>query len=145
MPQPSTADPTVPRRRGTPIVPALIGFAAALPYYVIFVKHPDGAFDLLTLILAFTGGIYYGVALREGSRRRLIAEALLGGALTIMAALSLWWTPLWMAAGFALHGFYNLAHHTGAMKHGIRHWFPPLHAAWEWAIAAMVVWFTMRF
>jgi hypothetical protein len=142
---PEAAAPTespAPARKRTPLLPVVIGFAAAVPYYFMFDLHPDGAFDLLALILAFTGGIYYGVALREGSRRRLIGEALAGGALTIVAALSLWWNPLWMAGGFAAHGLWNLAHHTGAVKHGIRHWFPPLHAAWEWAIAAMIVYFT---
>jgi hypothetical protein len=114
----------------------------SLPFLVLFNEHPDGAFDLLTLILAFTGGIYYGVALREGSRRRLIGETLAGGALTILAALALWWTPILLAVGFAAHGLWNLAHHTGAVKHGIRRWFPPMHAAWEWAIAAMVVFYT---
>lgn len=142
MPDPSTVPAGTPRRR-TPLIPVLVGFAAALPYYVLFLKHPDGAFDLLSLILAFTGGIYYGVALHAGTRRRLVGEALAGGVLTLMAALSLWWTPLWIAAGFAAHGLWNLAHHTGAVKHGIRHWFPPMHAAWEWAIAAMVVYFTI--
>lgn len=142
MPDPSTAPSAAPRRR-TPLVPVVVGFAAALPYYVLFLRHPDGAYDLLTLVLAFTGGIYYGVALREGTRRRLIGEALAGGALTLLAALALWWTPLWLALGFAAHGLWNLAHHTGAVKHGIRHWFPPMHAAWEWAIAALVVYFTL--
>jgi hypothetical protein len=28
------------------------------------------------------------------------------------------------------------------VKHGIRHWFPPMHAAWEWAVAALVIYFT---
>ena len=70
------------------------------------------------------------------------AVVLAGGALTLIAALSLWWTPMWMALGFAAHGMWNLAHHTGAVKHGIRHWFPPMHAAWEWAVAALVVYFT---
>jgi hypothetical protein len=139
---PEAADLPVARSRKSPLVPVLGGFAMSLPFLVLFNEHPDGAFDLLTLILAFTGGIYYGVALREGSRRRLIGETLAGGALTILAALALWWTPILLAVGFAAHGLWNLAHHTGAVKHGIRRWFPPMHAAWEWAIAAMVVFYT---
>jgi hypothetical protein len=135
------SEPIVPKRRPAPLVPVLVGFAMALPFLLIFHQHPDGAFDLLTLILAFTGGIYYGVALHEGTRRRLVGEALAGGALTILAALALWWTPLWAAAGFAGHGLWNLAHHTGAVKHGIRVWFPPMHAAWEWAVAALIVYY----
>jgi hypothetical protein len=139
---PEAEAPSAPPRRTSPLIPVLGGFAMALPFLVLFNEHPDGAYDLLTLILAFTGGIYYGVALREGSRRRLIGETLAGGALTIVAALALWWNPLWLAAGFAAHGLWNLAHHTGAVKHGIRRWFPPMHAAWEWAVAAMVVFYT---
>jgi hypothetical protein len=136
------APSTAPPRKRTPIMPVLIGFALAVPYYGLFLVHPDGAFDLLSLILAFTGGVYFGAALHGGTRRRLVGEALAGGALTLLAALGLWWTPLWLALGFVAHGLWNLAHHTGAVKHGIRHWFPPMHAAWEWAVAALVVYFT---
>jgi len=135
-------EPSAPIRLKSPLVPVLGGVAMALPFLVLFELHPDGALDLLSLILAFTGGIYYGVALREGSRRRLIGETLAGGALTVLAAFALWWTPTWLAVGFAAHGLWNLAHHTGAVKHGIRQWFPPMHAAWEWAVAALVLYFT---
>jgi hypothetical protein len=135
-------DSPAPTLKKSPLIPVLGGFAMAVPFLYLFREHPDGAFDLLSLILAFTGGIYYGVALREGSRRRLIGETLAGGGLTILAALALWWNPLFLAVGFAAHGVWNLAHHTGAVKHGIRRWFPPMHAAWEWAIAAMVVFHT---
>jgi hypothetical protein len=138
-----SSEPSAPSPARSPLVPILGGLAMALPFLVLYNEHPDGAYDLLTLILAFTGGIYYGVALREGSRRRLIGETLAGGGLTILAALALWWNPLFLAVGFAAHGVWNLAHHTGRVKHGIRRWFPPMHATWEFAVAALTVYYTL--
>jgi len=140
-----SAEPPVssrPPRRRSPLIPVLVGFAAAVPFYVLFTLHPDGALDLLTLILAFAGGIYFGAALRDGSRGRLVGEALAGGLMVLVAALALWWSPLWLALGFGVHGVWNLAHHTGHAKNGVRPWFPPTYAAWEWVVAAMVVYYT---
>lgn len=132
---------TTPRLR-SPLIPVAVGFALALPFLGFFQLHPDGAFDLLALILALTGGIYVGAALRGGTRGRLAFETIAAAALVIMAFLGLSWSPLWIAAGFALHGAWDLAHHTGAVTHGVRRWFPPFCASWDWAIAAMVVYFS---
>jgi hypothetical protein len=130
-----------PRRR-SPLIPVFIGFALALPFLGLFRIHPDGAFDLLALILALTGGIYLGAALHGGGRGRMIFEGVFAAVLVILGLLSLTWTPLWMALGFVLHGLWDLAHHTGSVKHGVRRWFPPFCAAWDWAIAAMIVFFS---
>ena len=120
----------------------MLAFVLALPFVVLFLKHPDGAYDLLALILAFTGGIYFGAALNGGTRRKLIVEGVLGWSLVLMAALALWWTPYWLAAGFIIHGVWDLVHHTGNVEHGVRRWFPPFCAAWDWAVAALVLFFS---
>jgi hypothetical protein len=133
----------LPRERGrAPLVPVFVGLALALPFLFLFRIHPDGAFDLLALLLAFTGGIYYGAALHGGGRGRVAFEGALGGVLVLLGFLSLAWSPLWMAAGYALHGLWDLMHHTGAVKHGVRRWFPPFCASWDWIIAAMIVFFS---
>ena len=131
-----------PTRRRPPLVPVLAGFALALPFIPLLSMHPDGAFDLLTLILALTGGIYLGAALRGAGRGRIAFEGVLSAVLVVFALLALWWSPLWLAAGLVLHGAWDLAHHTGAVAHGVRRWFPPFCAAWDWAVAAMVVFFS---
>lgn len=130
-----------PRRR-SPLIPVAAGFVLALPFLGFFIIHPDGAFDLLSLILALTGGIYVGAALHGGSRGRLAFETVLAAALVVLAFLGFSWSPLWVALGFALHGAWDLAHHTGAVAHGVRRWFPPFCAAWDWAVAAMIVYFS---
>lgn len=131
-----------PPRRRAPLLPVLAGFALALPFVLLFVMHPDGAFDLLALLLAFTGGIYYGAALNGGRRGRIVFEGAFAALLIAFAFLGFSWSPLWMAAGFALHGLWDLVHHTGAVQHGVRRWFPPFCAAWDWAIATMIVFFS---
>ena len=130
-----------PRRRA-PLVPVFAGFVLALPFLAFFRIHPDGAFDLLSLILALTGGIYLGAALHGGTRGRVVIETVLAATLVILAFLALAWSPLWLALGLVLHGAWDLPHHTGAVSHGVRRWFPPFCAAWDWAIAAMVVFFS---
>lgn len=137
------AESTLPRRRsGAPLVPVMAGFALALPFLAVFIKHPDGAFDLLALLLTFTGGIYYGASLKGGRRGRIVFEGVFAALLIGFGLLALSWTPLWLALGFALHGVWDLVHHTGGVEHGVRRWFPPFCAAWDWAIAAMVVYFS---
>jgi hypothetical protein len=102
--------------------------------------HPDGAFDLLTLILAFTGGTYTGAALRaEVGRGKLATEWAFGAALVIVAALSLWWAPIWLAAGFGAHAAWDVVHHTRRPGLGIRRWFPPFCAAFDIAVVALVL------
>jgi hypothetical protein len=136
------AEPTAPVRRRAPLVPVFLGFALALPFLPLFQMHPDGAFDLLALLLAFTGGIYFGAALNGGRRGRLAFEGAFAALMIVFGLLALFWSPLWLALGFALHGVWDLVHHTGAVEHGVRRWFPPFCAAWDWIIAAMVVFFS---
>ena len=136
------AEPAPAPRRRSPLIPAFVGFALALPFLGLFRIHPDGAFDLLALILALTGGIYLGAALNGGARGRLAFEGTFAAVLVILALLSLTWSPLWMALGFVLHGVWDLVHHTGGVSHGVRRWFPPFCAAWDWAIAALIVFFS---
>lgn len=131
-----------PPRRRAPLLPVALGFVLALPFLVIFIKHPDGAFDLLALLLSFTGGIYYGATLNGGRRGRVLFEGGFAALLIGFGFLALAWSPLWLALGFALHGVWDLVHHTGGVQHGVRRWFPPFCAAWDWAIAAMVVYFS---
>lgn len=125
-------------------VAAIAGIALALPFVAIFMYHPDGAYDLLSLILAMTGGVYAGAALRaDAPRRALVVEWFVAAVLVILAALSLWWTPLWMAAGFVLHGVWDLVHHARRRGLGVRRGFHPFCAAFDGAVAALVIYFTL--
>lgn len=131
-----------PTTRRSPAIPALTGGVLALPFIAILMYHPDGAYDLLALILAFTGGVYTGSALRaEVATRKLAVEWAFGALLVIVAALSFWWSPTWLAAGFGVHAVWDVAHHARQPGLGIRRWFPPFCAAFDLAIAALVLFY----
>ena len=136
------AEPSRAPQARAPLIPVFAGFALALPFVPFFQMHPDGAFDILALILAATGAVYLGAALQSAGRARLALEWLFATALVLLGALGLWWTPLWLALGFVLHGVWDLAHHTGAVSTAVRRWYPPFSAAWSWAVAAMLVYFS---
>ena len=131
-----------PTTRRSIAIPALIGAVLALPFIAILMYHPDGAYDLLALILAFTGGVYTGSALRaEVATRKLATEWGFGALLVILASLSLWWSPIWLAAGFGAHAVWDVMHHARRPGLGIRRWFPPFCAAFDVTVAALVLFY----
>lgn len=135
--------PAEPTRAPRTALSLLIGVALALPFVALFILHRDGAYDLLTLILAFTGGIYGGAAVRTGAGRTRAATEFAGGAaLLVVAALSLWWSPVWLAAGFGAHAAWDLVHHFRGGAPGVHRGFPSFCAAFDIAVAAMVIYFT---
>jgi hypothetical protein len=131
-----------PARAPRTALSLLTGLALALPFGALFILHRDGAYDLLTLILAFTGGIYAGAAMRTGAARRGAAEFAVGAVMLVVAALSLWWSPIWLAAGFGAHAAWDLVHHFRGGAPGVHRGFPSFCAAFDLAVAAMVICFT---
>ena len=135
MPDPSPSRP--PRT-----VPALFGVVLALPFLGLFLYHPDGAVDLLALLLALTGGVYVGAALRHGVGRLVLAlEVVMAAWMMVCAALGLWWAPWWLAVGFTTHGVWDMVHHPRALDVGVRRWFPPFCAAFDAVVAALILYF----
>ncbi|MBB4636342.1 DUF6010 family protein [Longimicrobium terrae] len=132
-----------PARAPRTALSLLTGLALALPFVALFILHRDGAYDLLTLILAFTGGIYGGAAVRTGATRaRAATEFGVGAVMLVVAALSLWWSPIWLAAGFAAHAAWDPVHHFRGGAPGVHRGFPGFCAAFDLAVAAMVIYFT---
>lgn len=119
--------------------PVLIGVALSVPFAVLLRELRDPTLDLLALILAASGGIYWGVAASEGRRGLKAVEAAAGVAFIAMAMLGLTWTSLWIAAGFALHGVWDVLHHPRRIRTGLRAWFPPFCATFDWLVAIYIV------
>ncbi|HEX8395511.1 MAG TPA: DUF6010 family protein [Longimicrobium sp.] len=129
-----------PRRT---LLAAVAGLALALPFLGLFILHRDGAYDLLTLILAFTGGIYGGAAVRTGApRAKAATEFAVGAAMVVVAALSLWWSPIWLVAGYGAHAAWDVLHHARGGAPGVHRWFPGFCAVFDVAVAVMVFVFT---
>ena len=130
--------PASPEHGGS-LRPALAGAALSLIFLPLLYFLRDGALDLLALILAASGGIYWGVAASEGGRRVRAMEALAGVSFVAMAMLGLWWTSLWIAAGYVLHGAWDVLHHPRRIRSGLRGWFPPFCATFDFLVAIFIL------
>lgn len=119
--------------------PALIGAALSLLFVPLLMELRDITMDFLAMILAASGGVYWGVAASEGARRVKAMEALAGLAFVFMAMLGLSWTSLWTVAGFALHGAWDLLHHPRRIRTGLRRWFPPFCATFDFLVAIFIL------
>jgi hypothetical protein len=133
----ASASPDAHEHGGT-LLPALIGAALSLLFIPLLMYLRDGALDLLAFILAASGGIYWGVAATEARRGIKVIEAAAGLAFVIMAMLGLWWTSLWIAVGYVLHGAWDFAHHPRRIRTGLRRWFPPFCATFDWLVALYI-------
>jgi hypothetical protein len=115
-------------------LPPLLGLLLALPFIPFFRLHPDGAYDLLTLLLVLGAGVRLGAAPASGAARA--GAVLLAIVLVVLALLAFFWSPLWLAAGFMLLAGWTFAAHR-------RRPHPPLlpfGSAWSLAAAGVVLW-----
>ena len=139
-PEPGAVAPTPPTAEsGGSLRPALAGAALALPFAAALYLFREGALDLLALILAASGGVYWGVAASGQPRRVAAAEALAGLAFVAIAMLGLWWSSIWIAAGYVLHALWDFAHHPRGIHTGIRRWFPPFCATFDILVAVFTI------
>jgi hypothetical protein len=96
--------------------------------------------QLVALFLAFTACVYPGALLNQSAPGRVVAGELVVAALVLgMAALGLAASPLWLAAGYALHGAWDLFHHPRAVPTRVAAWFPPLCAGFDFVVALFVI------
>lgn len=112
----------------------LVGVLLALPFVPLFLRHPDGAIDLLTLLLVLGAGFRVGAA-PPGMRTGADAGA---AALTVLALLGLFWSSAWLAAGLGALAAWSLALHLRAP--GPRPLLP-FGFVWGLAAALLVLWF----
>ena len=124
---------------GRPFLPALAGAALSLLFAAALYFFPVEASDLLALLLAATGGVYFGAAVATGRRGWVIVEGAAALSCIVMAALGLWWSSVWIAAGFAAHGVWDVLHHPRAVRTPVRRWFPPFCAAFDWLVALYIL------
>ena len=114
-------------------LPAVLGLALALPFVPLFRVHPDGAWDLLTLLLVLGTGVRLGAAPGTGSAR--VAPILLVVLLVVLALLALFWSPLWLALGFVVLAAWTYAAHRSGSRRAL-----PFGTVWPLIAAGIVLW-----
>jgi hypothetical protein len=107
---------------------------------VVHMTPAPYALQVVALFLTFTACVYPGALLSQSVSGSVVAGELVVAALVFgMAALGLGASTLWLAAGYALHGAWDLLHHPRAVPTRVAAWFPPLCAAFDFVVALSVI------
>ena len=138
---PAGSDGVCARERWAPVKGFLRGalLAAAFVAAVYAAPAPYGR-QVVALFLAFTACVYPGALLNQSASGPVVASELVVAALVFgTAVLGLGASPLWLAAGYALHGAWDCLHHPRAVTTRIASWFPPFCAAFDFVVALFVI------
>ena len=115
----------------------LVGIVLGLLF--IFFVHtvpPQPARQLIALFLAFTACTYAGALLAQqvpisfGALELAVACVVFG-----LAVIGLRASTTSLAAGYALHGAWDLFHHPRGVPTRVASWFPPVCAAFDFVVA----------
>jgi len=97
---------------------------------------PQPARQVIALFLAFTACVYAGAMLSEKpSMLFVVLELAIAAAVFACAVVGLRASTQSLAAGYVLHGVWDLFHHPRAVPTRVATWFPPLCAAFDFIVA----------
>jgi len=119
----------------------LIVIGLVLAGLAIFVFHlaPSAvSLQLYALLLAYTACFYSGAALSDGRGLWLSIEVGMSALVLACAFLGLWQSSRWLAAGYFLHGTWDMGHHPRRIQTRVVYWFPPICATFDFVVAAFI-------
>jgi hypothetical protein len=118
----------------------LIGIVlAGLTIALVAPFKTSQGFAFLSLLLAFIAAIYLGFAFADGSYKAIILESFVAVVFLLVAAFASFTSPLVLAGGYVVHGFWDLLHHPKAIETKVARWYPPFCAVYDWAIAVYIL------
>ena len=117
----------------------VIGLAlAVLAIFVFGMAAPVVALQLYALLLAYTACLYAGAALSDGKPFWLSLEVGMSAVVFGCAFLGVWQSSRWLAAGYVVHGAWDLCHHPKRIRTRVVDWFPPICATFDFAVAIYI-------
>lgn len=119
----------------------LIGIVLGLLFVLlVHTVQPQPARQLIALFLASTACVYCGALLAQPAPARFVAlEVAMGMAVFACAVVGLRASTSALAAGYVLHGAWDLLHHPNAVPTRVAGWFPPLCAAFDFVVAVALL------
>jgi hypothetical protein len=90
--------------------------------------------------LALTSCVYGGAILTPLASKYTVVELPFVMVVFIAAVLGLLFHPLWLAAGYAVHGVWDGMHHFMKVQTPIVKWFPPMCAVFDISISLFIIW-----
>jgi hypothetical protein len=120
---------------------ALFGLSAAVVAAAgVHWPFPTYARLVLALFLALTACVYLGALLAQPSPRvTAVLELGVAGAVFACSLLGMTASAYWLAVGYGLHGAWDWLHDLEMVPTRVARWFPPLCAAFDFAIALFVL------
>jgi uncharacterized protein DUF6010 len=117
----------------------VIGLVLGLVFILlVHTIPPQPARQIIALVLAFTACTYAGALLAQEASPTppfVLAELLVAGVVLALAIVGLRASTTSLAAGYALHGVWDLLHHPRGVPTRVVRWFPPACAAFDFVVA----------
>ena len=115
----------------------VIGIVVGLLFILlVHTIPPQPARQIIALVLAFAACSYVGALLaQEVAPPFGLAELAIAGVVLALAVVGLRASTTSLAAGYALHGVWDLLHHPRAVPTRVARWFPPACAAFDFVVA----------
>jgi hypothetical protein len=103
---------------------------------------PQPARQIIALVLAFTACTYAGALLAQepsSSPSSVLAEVLVALVVLALSIVGLRASTTSLAAGYLLHGVWDLLHHPRGVPTRVVRWFPPACAAFDFVVAVALL------
>lgn len=96
--------------------------------------------EVFALFLALTSCVYGGAILTPAGAKYSYVEFPFVATVFVASILGLIFHPLWLSAGYLLHGCWDAMHHFKKVNTPIVKWFPPLCAIFDILLALFILW-----
>jgi hypothetical protein len=115
----------------------LIGLLLGVAFILLVHSVPPmPARQMIALFLALTACVYAGALLAQQVPFSIaVVELAVTAIVFALAVVGLRASTTALATGYALHGFWDLAHHPRAVPTRVAPWFPPFCAAFDFVVA----------
>ena len=105
----------------------------------VHLRTGEYANDVFALFLALTACVYGGAALTPAGQKYGATELLIVILLFLTSVLGVLVSPVRLAAGYVIHGGWDVLHHKHMIGTPIVAWFPPICAIFDFIVGLFVL------
>ena len=118
------------------------GLMAVLSVPVHLFLPSSWSYAFAAVLLALIAGIYVGFAVVNDRPQQIVLQLLVAILFAVFATVAWLVNPFWLAAGYAAHGLWDIAHHLRLSKLSFPRWYIPLCAAYDLAagVGLALIW-----
>ncbi|MEM6467950.1 MAG: hypothetical protein AAF802_00165 [Planctomycetota bacterium] len=91
------------------------------------------------IVLLIIPGVYVGMAIAEGSGRKIVVETIVAFSFVVIAAVGFQYSPMLIGVGLLLHGVWDLLHHRGWLELNTGEFYPPFCAAYDFLVGSAFI------